>query len=102
MKAPEQRTPIDSQLIDTVAVRVKVEHDIAFLTDRIGNIERQSNPNKIILDTYNRMLQSRLSVLKWLMHGSYTDDAVINIANTNNFSPFDTKPSNSYTNQRSA
>lgn len=54
---------------DTSAVRNKVEDDIAFLTARIQRIESHPHPNPIVLKTYQELLNSRIAVLKWLLHG---------------------------------
>ncbi|MGM8228263.1 hypothetical protein ACSV5M_16910 [Cellvibrio sp. ARAG 10.3] len=73
--ANEQPILVAGQLTDTSAVRAKVEQDIAFLTGRITNMEQHPRPNKIVLETYQGMLKSRIAVLKWLMHGQDEDDA---------------------------
>ena len=73
--ANEQPILVAGQLTDTSAVRTKVEQDIAFLTGRITNLEQHPRPNKIVLETYQGMLKSRIAVLKWLMHGQDEDDA---------------------------
>lgn len=73
--ANEQPILVAGQLTDTSAVRTKVEQDIAFLTGRITNMEQHPRPNKIVLETYQGMLKSRIAVLKWLMHGQDEDDA---------------------------
>lgn len=49
--------------------RMKVEQDIAFLTDRIHFMKQQAHPNTQLIDHYQSMLKSRESVLKWLMDG---------------------------------
>lgn len=46
----------------------RIEQDIAFLTDRLSQLEAQSKPNQKILQTYRSMLESRHSVLKWLKY----------------------------------
>lgn len=58
-----------SQSIDTAAIRLKVEQDIAFISDRIADLQTRPRPNRIVIETYQTMLDSRLSVLKWLQHG---------------------------------
>lgn len=58
-----------SQSIDTEAIRLKVEQDIALLNDRIADLQSHPRPNRVVIDTYQTMLDSRLSVLKWLQHG---------------------------------
>ncbi|AQT61624.1 hypothetical protein [Cellvibrio sp. PSBB023] len=49
--------------------RIKVEQDIAFLTDRIAAMKSQPRPNAMLIEHYQSMLKSRESVLKWLMDG---------------------------------
>lgn len=51
-------------------VALKVEHDIAFLTERMHLLERQNKPNTVILQTYKDMLESRHAVLQWLRQNS--------------------------------
>ncbi len=58
-----------SQWVNTEAIRLKVEQDIAFLSDRIADLRNHPRPNRVVIDTYQTMLDSRLSVLKWLQHG---------------------------------
>lgn len=62
-------------MTDTAAVRTKVEQDIAFLSERLNSMQQQLRPNKIILQTYQDMLNSRISVLKWLKDGSLDDES---------------------------
>lgn len=70
---------VAGQLTDTSAVRFKVEQDIAFLTGRINYMEQHPRPNKIVLETYKGMLNSRMAVLKWLMHGQDEEEVDINL-----------------------
>lgn len=49
--------------------RIKVEQDIAFLTDRITAMKSQARPNPMLIEHYQSMLKSRESVLKWLLDG---------------------------------
>lgn len=58
-----------SQSINTAAIRLKVEQDIAFISDRIADLQSRPRPNRVVIETYQTMLDSRLSVLKWLQHG---------------------------------
>lgn len=58
-----------SQWVNTETIRLKVEQDIAFLSDRIAALKNHPRPNRVVIDTYQSMLDSRLSVLKWLQHG---------------------------------
>jgi ribosomal protein S15P/S13E len=50
-------------------VRIKVEQDIAFLSDRIESMKKHSNPNTQLIAHYESMLSSREAVLRWLMDG---------------------------------
>lgn len=61
-----------NQSINTEAIRLKVEQDIAFLSDRIADLQSRPRPNRVVIDTYQTMLDSRLAVLKWLQHGEAT------------------------------
>jgi ribosomal protein S15P/S13E len=49
--------------------RIKVEQDIAFLTDRIKVMQAHPNPNHMLIEHYQSILKSRESVLKWLLDG---------------------------------
>ena len=44
----------------------KVNRDINFLKVRIDQLKNTRLPNEIVLQTYESMLKSRISVLKWL------------------------------------
>lgn len=57
---------IGDQRVKVDAISRKIEQDIAFLRERIWGMKNQSNPNTVVLKTYETMLESRLSVLKWL------------------------------------
>lgn len=48
------------------AIANKVHQDIAFLTDRLGRLESQVNPNPQVLKVYRDMLESRYAVLEWI------------------------------------
>ncbi|WP_341936750.1 hypothetical protein [Marinimicrobium sp. C2-29] len=48
------------------AIVTKVHQDIAFLTDRLGRLESQANPNPQVLKVYRDMLESRYAVLEWI------------------------------------
>lgn len=67
-------TPASDRSTDTTAVRTKVEEDIAFLRARINLMENHPRPNRVVLETYQGMLNSRIAVLKWLLHGSDDND----------------------------
>ncbi len=49
--------------------RIKVEQDIAFLSNRLAAMSAQPNPNPQLIEHYQTLLRSRESVLKWLMDG---------------------------------
>jgi len=71
----EPKLVVDGRLANAEAVHEKVREDIAFLSNRIALMERQTRPNKPVLDTYKRMLDSRQSVLNWLEHGRWAHSA---------------------------
>ena len=54
-------------------VALKVESDIAFLTQRLSLLEQQKVPNAVILQTYRDMLESRYAVLNWLRKGDTSE-----------------------------
>ena len=54
---------IGDQAFDSSDVANKVQHDIDFLRDRIQHLERQANPNPVVLQTYRDMLDNRQAVL---------------------------------------
>ncbi len=57
---------IGDQRVNVDAMSEKVEHDIAFLQERIQRLQQQSTPNDVVIKTYQSMLASRQSVLAWL------------------------------------
>lgn len=57
---------IGGEHVNVNTVTSKVLEDINFLRNRIQMIENQSTPNPVILNTYQKMLESRESVLNWL------------------------------------
>ncbi|RYY01262.1 MAG: hypothetical protein EOO53_18450 [Gammaproteobacteria bacterium] len=57
---------IGNEVHNSEDVALKVESDIAFLTERLQLLEQQNKPNTIILQTYKDMLESRHAVLQWL------------------------------------
>ncbi|HSX50747.1 MAG TPA: hypothetical protein VLF09_07305 [Cellvibrio sp.] len=59
--------------------RIKVEQDIAFLTERIATMKTQPRPNAMLIEHYQSMLKSRESVLKWLLDGC--DDETSSLSN---------------------
>jgi hypothetical protein len=58
---------IGNESINSEDVAHKVEADIAFLTDRLQLLRQQNNPNPVIIQTYQGMLESRQSLLAWLL-----------------------------------
>ena len=59
-------------------VALKVEGDIAFLTERLQLLEQQNKPNTVILQTYKDMLESRYAVLQWLRQNSTQEKLAAN------------------------
>lgn len=59
----------NGKLKDAAGVRLKVEQDIAFLTDRISLMQQHPRPNLQLIEHYESMLKSRRSVLAWLLDG---------------------------------
>lgn len=51
---------------DTDSMAKKVRSDIAFLEDRLIQLEKQRTPNTVVIKTYKDMLQSRRNVLTWM------------------------------------
>jgi len=68
-KLQDNRLVIDGALSPHGNARIKVEQDIAFLTDRIAAMQAHPRPNAMLIEHYQSMLKSRESVLKWLMDG---------------------------------
>lgn len=68
-KVHDNRFAADSMLSPQAGARIKVEQDIAFLSDRIAAMQQQSKPNTMLIEHYQSMLRSRESVLKWLLDG---------------------------------
>ncbi len=58
---------IGKQALNSQDVANKIQNDILFLESRITLLRQQSNPNPIVLDTYEKMLESRQAVLGWLL-----------------------------------
>lgn len=61
-----QTAGICRRSVNINAISQKVEKDIAFLSDRIKLMRESNNPNRVVLQTYESMLASRLSVLDCL------------------------------------
>lgn len=71
MNALHQRNiVVDGELKEASSVQTKVEQDIAFLQHRIHMMKKQKAPNSVVIETYENMLKSRLSVLSWLLDGN--------------------------------
>ena len=68
-KLQDNRLVVEGALSQHGNARVKVEQDIAFLTDRITAMKAHPRPNTMLIDHYQSMLKSRESVLKWLLDG---------------------------------
>lgn len=68
-KLQDNRLVVDGALSQHGNARVKVEQDIAFLTDRITAMRAHPRPNTMLIEHYQSMLKSRESVLKWLLDG---------------------------------
>lgn len=65
----EPKVGTTERLAKTEAVRSRVEQDIEFLSARIAALKALPRPNQVVIDTYQTMLDSRRSVLKWFQHG---------------------------------
>lgn len=65
---------IGSQAFNSNEVAAKVQADIRFLISRIALLNTQANPNPVILQTYQEMLESRQAVLDWLMKDNEQPD----------------------------
>jgi hypothetical protein len=57
---------IGNETLSRDIVAGKVRQDIDFLSNRISQLEAQSNPNPNILKVYQDMLDSRHDILSWL------------------------------------
>lgn len=57
---------IGKESVRSDAMSAKLRQDIAFLTDRLSQLEKQLNPNPEVLKVYREMLESRHAVLNWL------------------------------------
>jgi hypothetical protein len=58
---------IGNEAINSEEIAQKVRSDIAFLSDRLILLENQHQPNPIVIQTYQGMLESRQAVLAWLL-----------------------------------
>lgn len=58
---------IGNEAFNSTEVAEKVQNDINFLLARIDHLQQQPNPNPVVLQTYQEMLESRQAVLEWLM-----------------------------------
>ncbi len=68
-KLQDNRLVVEGSLSQHGNARVKVEQDIAFLSDRISAMKAHPRPNTMLIEHYQSMLKSRESVLKWLLDG---------------------------------
>jgi hypothetical protein len=68
-KMQDNRLVVDGELSAHGNARIKVEQDIAFLSDRIAAMKAHPRPNTMLIEHYQSMLNSRESVLKWLLDG---------------------------------
>ncbi len=68
-KKPQDKRVAGDTMSPHSNARIKVEQDIAFLTDRIAAMKNQPRPNTMLIEHYQSMLKSRESVLKWLLDG---------------------------------
>ena len=50
---------IGKEAFNSTEVAEKVQHDIDFLLARIEHLQQQVNPNPVVLQTYQEMLESR-------------------------------------------
>ena len=66
---------IGTQAFNSTEVAAKVQADIHFLMSRIALLNAQANPNPVILQTYQEMLESRQAVLDWLMQDAANKNA---------------------------
>ncbi len=57
---------IGTEAFNSTEVAEKVQADISFLLSRIALLQEQPNPNPVIIQTYQEMLESRQAVLDWL------------------------------------
>lgn len=58
---------IGDQAFNSDDIASKVKNDILFLMTRIELLEKQTNPNPVVLQTYRDMLEGRQAVLDWLV-----------------------------------
>lgn len=65
---------IGTEAFNSTEVAAKVQADISFLMSRITLLKEQPNPNPVVLQTYQEMLESRQAVLDWLMQDSKSPD----------------------------
>ncbi len=61
---------IGTEAFNSTEVAEKVQADISFLLSRIALLNQQPNPNPVVLQTYQEMLESRQAVLDWLTQGA--------------------------------
>lgn len=61
---------IGNEPINNEEIATKIEADIAFLIHHLALIRRQKQPNAVIIEIYQGMLESRRAVLAWLLQGN--------------------------------
>lgn len=71
---------IGNEAFNSTEVAEKVQNDINFLLARIEHLQRQPNPNAVVLRTYHEMLESRQAVLDWLVHDQASIPGVVHKA----------------------
>lgn len=76
-KMQDNRLVVDGTLSPHGNARIKVEQDIAFLTDRIDAMKEHPRPNTMLIEHYQSMLKSRESVLKWLLDGCDDETSIV-------------------------
>ena len=65
-RATEKSLVIADRPFKISAIASKIDQDIAFLEGRLTGIEASRSANPVIRETYQTMLDSRLSVKSWL------------------------------------
>lgn len=58
---------IGNEAFNSTEIAAKVEGDIGFLLSRIEFLQKQPNPNPMVMQTYRDMLESRQAVRDWLV-----------------------------------
>lgn len=58
---------IGQEAVSSQEIATKIAADIQFLQTRLQALNAEENPNPVILDTYQGMLESRQALLDWLL-----------------------------------